>query len=120
MAGCVYPAFPMLFPYPWASRNEERELGRRGVVGLDEGLGREDDRGASMSVMCFRMRWCIGERQWANNNRALLLRNRWVVRVMLYVEWVVFGIVDLPPGKISHATTFYTCNFEMRSGLYKI
>lgn len=57
MAGCVYPAFPMLFPYPWASRNEERELGRRGVVGLDEGLGREDDRGASMSVMCFRMRW---------------------------------------------------------------
>lgn len=52
----------MLFPYPWASRNEERELGRRGVVGLDEGLGREDDRGASMSVMCFRMR-CVGERQ---------------------------------------------------------
>lgn len=33
----------MPFPYPWASRNEERELGRRGVVGLDEGLGRVDD-----------------------------------------------------------------------------
>lgn len=62
MAGCVYPAFPILFPYPWASRNEERELGRRGVVGLDEGLGRDDDRGASMSVMCFRMQ-CVGERQ---------------------------------------------------------
>jgi hypothetical protein len=49
----VYPAFPMVFPYPWASRIEERELGRRGVVGLDEGLGREVDRGASMSVMCL-------------------------------------------------------------------
>lgn len=52
MAGCVYPELPMLFPYPCASRNEERELGRRGVVGLDGGLGREVDRGAtSMTVI---------------------------------------------------------------------
>ena len=38
----------MLWPYPWASRSDERELGRRGVVGRDEGLGREEDRAPSM------------------------------------------------------------------------
>jgi hypothetical protein len=52
MAGCLYPEFPMLPPKPWASRNEERELGRRGVVGLEEGRGREEDRDASIVVYC--------------------------------------------------------------------
>lgn len=35
------------------------------------------------------------------------------------VEWVVFGIVDLPPER-SLTRHIYTCNFEMRTGLYKI
>jgi hypothetical protein len=52
MAGCVYPAVPILFPYPCASRSDERELGRRGVVGRDEGRGREVDRGRSIVCIC--------------------------------------------------------------------
>lgn len=51
IAGCVYPALLMLFPYPWASRRDERELGRRGVVGRDDGLGRDVDRDAEGSMM---------------------------------------------------------------------
>ena len=40
--------WPSLVPprYPWPSRMEERELGRRGVVGRDSGRGREVDLGA--------------------------------------------------------------------------
>ena len=51
IAGCEYPALLMLWPYPWASRSEERELGRRGVVGRDEGLGREDDLAIGPSML---------------------------------------------------------------------
>ena len=31
-------------PWPWLSRSDVRELGRRGVVGLEEGRGRKVDR----------------------------------------------------------------------------
>lgn len=64
MAGWVYPALLMLWPYPWASRSEERELGRNGVVGREEGGGREEDRvGASMVVVFW-----LKPRRWKSNN----------------------------------------------------
>lgn len=55
MAGCVYPALPILLPYPCASRKDERELGRKGVVGRDEGRGREEDLCAEASIVL----WCV-------------------------------------------------------------
>lgn len=105
MAGCVYPEFPMLFPYPCASRSEDRELGRRGVVGLDEGLGREDDRGASMSFVFDNLIGVLARdsRPTINNWGLLLLR---VGCCQSDVGGLCLGLLISPEGNVSHATTF--------------
>lgn len=51
IAGSVYPAPCRLLPYPCESRIEDRELGRKGVVGRDGGRGRDADLGALMSII---------------------------------------------------------------------
>ena len=52
-----------MLPYPWASRIDDRELGLRGVVGLEEGRGRDEER-ASASMTMSRLGTQIGGRSW--------------------------------------------------------
>jgi hypothetical protein len=49
-AGSVEPTLFTLPRYPCDSRNDDRELGRNGVVGRDEGRGRDADLGTLWSI----------------------------------------------------------------------